>query len=633
MPQLPPHHVARPRLISTAADVPVLVVEAGAGYGKTTLAAELVEVWRAIAVEVTLHEGVSAASFAARLEAALRRAGLSDAAAAMADAGYDPPGAVDAAIDALAGESCVIVVDDVQHAERGAGVLIERMARRIILPLRMIVLGRRLPAGCERLRRAEFVALQPADLALRPEETLELCRSGFGLDVDDPSAAALHSVTGGWTAATVLAASRVRRTGEPLAAVVAAAAAGDGSSAVVAILDEAISSLDPADIRTLSQVARVFDLDRQAIDLLADEVGFLDRVMAAGIPFMAIGAERFSLPGPVRDFFTGQAGPDPAALRRLADRFVERSDLSAAVRLLIVSDDPEGAAALLGESSPALLDAIDLLEYESVVDRLGAQLLQRHPRILLHLARLQDSAALFDKRAETLDRLERTLDAQRDLPQLSAALSVERTVDRIRDGAFADVESSAAAFITDDTTDAVTRARALSALARAVCWRTTSSGARDAEAMRRSDAYFAQAETLYRSVGMHTAAAAMVPFRAMWVDYALGNAKAALERIDRGLAEVVGRPRKWAFLLSFRCEVLVELGRYQEAAAANEQSIEVGDRYRDDQIRAFGYWNRAIIASHLGDTERVLEQVRLVERHPGEWFPPISGDFLGGGGR
>ena len=148
-------------------------------------------------------------------------------------------------------------------------------------------------------------------------------------------------------------------------------------------------------------------------------------------------------------------------------------------------------------------------------------------------------------------------------------------------------------------------------------------------AIRRSDTYFAQAADLYRAAGMHTAAAAMVPYQAMWVDYALGNAKAALTRIDLGLEEVVARPRKWAYLLSFRCEVLVELGRYDEAAAANEQSIEVGERYGDDQLRAFGYWNRAIIASHLGDAERVLEQVRLVERHPGEWFGPVSGDFLG----
>ena len=161
---LPPHHLARRRLISAAEGVAVLVVEAGAGYGKTTLAAAIVEDRRAVEVEVTLHEGVAAESFTARLEAGLRRAGLSYAAAAMADAGYDPTGAVDAAIDALAGESCVIVIDDVQHADRGAAVLIERMARRVVLPLRLIILGRRLPPGCERLRRAEFAGLRSGRL-------------------------------------------------------------------------------------------------------------------------------------------------------------------------------------------------------------------------------------------------------------------------------------------------------------------------------------------------------------------------------------------------------------------------------------------------------------------------------------
>jgi DNA-binding SARP family transcriptional activator/tetratricopeptide (TPR) repeat protein len=630
MGQLPAHHVPRPRLATVVGDAQVLVVEAGAGFGKTTLATELAEAWRAVMVEVTLYEGgVSAALFATHLRAALGRAGFSDAAAAMADAGYDPHGAVDAALALLANEQCVIVVDDAQHAERDAAVLIERMTRRIAPPQRAIVLARHLPEGCERLRRAEFVQLRPADLELGVEETLTVCREGFGLDVTVADAEALLATTGGWTAATVLAAARARRTGESLISVTAAADSAHGRTAVEAILEEALVALSPDDVVALAQVARVFELDRAAIDLLGDEPGFLERVLSAGVPFVAVGADRWALPGPVRDYFSARAAPDPERLRRLAERYAARGELSAALQLLLSADDPQNAAELLAGASPLLLDAVDLLEYESVVDRLGAPLLDRHPRILLHLIRLYDSAALFDKRTAALDRLERIVGYAED-PRLRKAVELERSVDLIRTSQHEEAAIGAAQFLADDDgADAVTRARALSAMARAVCWRSDEQGRRDEAAMRRSDGYFTQAASLYRSVGLHTSAAAMVPYQAMWIDYALGNASAALERLDAGLAMTVGRPRKWAFLLAFRAETLIELGRYEEAEAACIQSLAVGERYGDEQLRAFAFWDQAIIASHLGDADRVLERLRRVERHPGEWFEPISGDFFG----
>jgi tetratricopeptide (TPR) repeat protein len=92
---------------------------------------------------------------------------------------------------------------------------------------------------------------------------------------------------------------------------------------------------------------------------------------------------------------------------------------------------------------------------------------------------------------------------------------------------------------------------------------------------------------------------------------------------------VADRPRRSAFLQSFRGEVLTELGRYEEAQDAAREVLDVGERLDDDELRAFAYWNRATIASHLGDAQSVLEHLRLVEQHPGEWLEPTSGDFLG----
>src|SRR6516164_3585847 len=89
MSRLPPHHVPRRRLTDTCLgeDALVVVVEAAAGYGKSVLAAELVDAWRAVPVEVLLEQGeVSAELFVARLHAAVARAGFADAARSMAAA-------------------------------------------------------------------------------------------------------------------------------------------------------------------------------------------------------------------------------------------------------------------------------------------------------------------------------------------------------------------------------------------------------------------------------------------------------------------------------------------------------------------------------------------------------------------
>jgi hypothetical protein len=115
--RLPPHHIRRPRVTAQCAEASVVVVEAGAGYGKTVLGAELAAMWRAVAVEALLHEGgVSAPLYAARLRAAVSDAGFREAAAAAAQAGEDPAGGVDGLPASLTAQRCAFIVDDAHHA-------------------------------------------------------------------------------------------------------------------------------------------------------------------------------------------------------------------------------------------------------------------------------------------------------------------------------------------------------------------------------------------------------------------------------------------------------------------------------------------------------------------------------------
>ena len=377
-----------------------MVVEAAAGYGKTVLGTELADMWRSVAIEVVLHEGgMPAQLFAARLRTAVAHAGFSEAAATMAEAGEDAMGAVDALLAALAAERCTFIVDDAHHAGRGAGLLIERLGEQLQPDQHLVVLARRLPEGTARLRRADCAQLTAADLALRPEETLALCRAGFGLDVGPAEVARLELSTGGWTAATALAAARAQRTGEDVSELPAVGDPDQPFSAVAAILHEALDTLPPPERHALAQVGRLPLLDAPTVDEAIRIDGYFARALAAGIPFTPGQDDWWDLPGPVRDYLATLRAPDPEVLRRAAGEYARRGHLGAALQLMLAFGDARSAAALLSEGSPATIEALDVREFQAVIDRLPATAIAEHPALLLYFALSCETAAMIDQRS------------------------------------------------------------------------------------------------------------------------------------------------------------------------------------------------------------------------------------------
>jgi len=53
--------------------------------------------------------------------------------------------------------------------------------------------------------------------------------------------------------------------------------------------------------------------------------------------------------------------------------------------------------------------------------------------------------------------------------------------------------------------------------------------------MRRAYELFSQAAATYRRVGLTTVAAGIAPYQAMWIQYALGNARSALATLEETL--------------------------------------------------------------------------------------------------
>ena len=622
MRRLPPYHVPRPRLTERCADHQVVVIEAAAGYGKSTLGAELVGQWRAVGIEVPLdHAGINAALLVARLHAAVARVGFSEAAATAA--GEDATAAADAMVSALAQEPCVFIIDDAHNASPDAGALIDHIATQLVGEQRLIVLARHLPKGAERLRRAENLHLSSSDLALTPDETLALCRSGFGLKLGPDQAKVLDRATAGWTAATALAAARAARTGEAVGAVAEAATSPDHpAGAVAAILEEAVATLGASSLPKLSQVARLPLLDAELVDLVSVEEGFFVRALEAGLPFTPAQGQWWDLPGPVRDHLATFSPLDTDAMRKAAKLYRQRGELGWALQLLLASGDTAEAATVLAGTPPEVAEAMDVLELEAVFDQLPDDVVDANPNVLLLVARGLRVATRWDRGQVLLQRAHEIAEGSRDVV-LGRAVSVELAAELLRELKPEQAEDRVRSVLKDAApSERLTRARANHILGQALCWKLDSAGRRDDSALAEAEECFSRASNLYQGLGMRSATSALVPYWAVSIEFARGQAADAMDRLEKGLNLVADLPRRWAYLMCFRAWVAAELGQDEVCRTSAQEVLRVAEQLDSDLFRAHGHWKLAILASYREDAQATLHHLRQVELHRGTWWAP-----------
>jgi LuxR family transcriptional regulator, maltose regulon positive regulatory protein len=604
-------------------------MEAAAGYGKSVLAAELVNGWGAVPVEALLEDGgVPARLLASRLRAAVARAGFVDAAESMAAAGDDPAGAVDAMLDALAGEACAFVIDDAHHALRDAGLLIERIAARLVPPQRLVVSARQLPSGTERLRRAGAVRIDAVELSLRPEETLELCRSGFGLEVSADDARFLDAATGGWTAAAVLAASRAKHTARPLRSVTGTGAGlGEPHSVVASILDELIAALGAGRV-ALALIAPLPLLDPDLLATVTGDEGFFERASALGLPLAPAGGGWWQLPGPVRDHLAALGSPDTAALARAAAYYERRGELGTALQMLLAAGEVEEAARLLATAEPRRADMLDALELVTVIGRIPDEVLDRHPWALFYAARASGIASLFGMRSKLLTHLAETVSEQDD-PALRRAIDVTIATDLTNtDRALDALPILRRVLDTATAGEQFTRARALFALGVATCFRRDPDGVLADATLREAAGHLDQATDLFLRMGFPENVSAVAVNRAIWTELGAGRPQAALEVLDTALSHAAGQPRRVGRLLVYRAQVLTELGLHEEAEATLEESLRVRRHVPDIYYQALVHWGRMTLASMRTDAAATLDQANQVEANRSDWWPVDGAEFL-----
>jgi ATP/maltotriose-dependent transcriptional regulator MalT/DNA-binding SARP family transcriptional activator len=379
-PVLPAAFLDRPELLRRLDEVAarrLTTVVAGAGFGKSTLLAALASRVRSAWYSLQ-PEDASLPTFLRGLMAALRLRlpDLPDELDTVLASSLGPDTDDLARADALAaalGEALelqlasdlVLVLDDVHELPAGGppARLVEGLARHAPVPFHLVLSSRvEPPFPIQRLRgRGQVLELDGALLALGPEETGELLAAVLGPDGRELSES-LHRMTGGWPAATCLAAESLRRQGPRERAASLAALRRPGGLLFAYLAEEVLAGEDPV-LREL--VRRVAPLRRftaelcRALDVEADP-GMLARLARRGLFLQPRTVDGwFVLNDLVREVVLASMPVEADELRALHRRaaawLAAGGHLEEALASVVACEDPPATAAFLVEHGPAML--------------------------------------------------------------------------------------------------------------------------------------------------------------------------------------------------------------------------------------------------------------------------------------
>ena len=620
------HRVVRDRLVRTLSASPFGLVEAGAGYGKSVLARQYArELGNAVAFVPIDARDDDAEILAGSLRRALAAAKLSDLVSAMKV--DDPIGGIDRLLDALVDTSSplLVVLDDAHHIScPEATALLLRFARGLPATHRLLITVRRLPPGLEPLRSlAGASCLDTDDLQFTKTETADLLSSYLGRHPSDRELNLLLEATGGWPTALVLAATSYAIGDEPLSG---NAALSNGGDPIASVLRLICGPLDINEVQGLIQLAHLPLVSPEVADLVSGESGILERFVAAGIPLARTASGWWEMPAPVSAYFRSQAPIAPAVAGRVATFYERNGEVLTGLRLLLTAGLPDEAARMLAAVSPDKIDDIGWADARDVVEELPENTIRTNLRVLLHLARVAETAHRADLRSAALERAVRVLeDADEPDRVLWREIDAERARDLVWDERTRleakEVATSVINTAAEDETCA--RARALDVLGRLASWFSADGPRPEAESL------LEESSRLSGRVGQNTWKAQALVALAMGFYFALCRYERALSTLDEVLAQLPARSRYRALVQSFRGDLLIELGRYAEAEASIHEMREIGNTCREEWALAYAGWTEAALASYTGDRARTVRAVTDADSHRDVWYDQASGvEFL-----
>ena len=370
-PEPPAHAVSRPRLLERlrdASSASLVVIQAPAGYGKTTLLTD----WAAkeprevawLTVEPGDDDGVALAGAVA---SALERSGpLPDDVfgALRGGEGALVPLAlprIGRALEARGGPF-VLVLDDVHHvtSARATDVL-QALIRHTPPGSQVVLCGRaRPPIPLARLRASgQLAELSIADVRMNEAESLEVLRAS-GVELNDTAGAALAERTEGWAAALYLS-GLILRDGEPAAG--HDAVRGDDDAIAGYFREEVTAGASAQDLEFLTRTSILEHLTPELCDAVLERNDSAERLRAlAQADLFVAPLDRRSGTFRVHQLFRehlrvrlrrGEPGAEPELHRRAAAWCAEVGDFDGAIRHGLDAGDREAAAALVWQLTPA----------------------------------------------------------------------------------------------------------------------------------------------------------------------------------------------------------------------------------------------------------------------------------------
>jgi DNA-binding SARP family transcriptional activator len=615
-------YVARDRLVERLRDSRVALVEAGAGYGKSVLASQYRQALGIAAVYVPLGPpDREPAVLVSSLRRALLVADLSDLLSATDVA--EPDEWVERLLDALAAyePGVLLVLDDAHHLSGAdTAALVLRLASSLPEQHRLLIAARTFARALEPiLDLPEAVRLNTNALAFTNAEAAELLALRLGYAPPEHDARALSEATRGWATALILAAAwlSMRDRDSPVPPV------SSDPDLIGPPLRAILQALAGDDRRALVQLAQLPFVSPELCDVVSGVDETFERFVAVGLPLARTDSGWWEMPGPVAEYLAAQGSLDAETASAAADVYRRHGELLAAVRVLIAASSHSEAAGVLAAVPVDTVEQLGVAIVRGLVDALPPQAVAAEPRVLLHLARVAETAHQAEIRAAALTRAS-ALVAAGD-PRLRREVDAELARDliwdeRTRPEARVMAEAVIAAAGEDEM---VARARALDVLGRLASWFSTSGPQPESERLLEEAAWLA------RRLGQRTwAAQALVPL-AMGFYCALCRFERALQVLEEALADLAFRNRYRALVLTFRADMLTEVGRFAEAAACLAETREIGRACREEWVLAYAAWSEAALASYQGDSDLTVRAVQDVQRHRDDWFEQASGvEFL-----
>ena len=624
---LPERHVRRARLVSQLLGAPVAVLEAGAGYGKSVLAAEYLAVAAIASVVVSLG---ARDDNAAVLAWSLRRSfsAVAPASHASPTAGADPGNQLDELLDQLAEITAplVVVLEDAHCLKSAeAAALVVRLARGLPGQHRLLVTARRLPASLEPAAAIGGARrLDSSALAFTQDEISELALNWIGPGFGRPDAKELLRVTDGWPAAIFAA----------MTMIASAAGAGGAGRCPLAASDLLLPLLGPV-FETLSEhdrawVARLSHLPWLSPELVDDVTGvsgMFDRLIGAGIPFIRTALRRWELPCQLRMALRARSEPEPGACSAAGQAYARAGDVLGTERVLLTGGLTEQAATVLADLSPGVAGALGWARLNDLVEALPPAAVARQPRVLLHLARAAETVWQPEARRSALARalsIAKDEHCQRD-GSLLREIIAEQARDLLEDSRTRCRAAALARSVLDhaDRDEVAARARALEVLGRLGCsWFSQAGPQAEAESL------LTEAVRLAGQVSQQTWVAQASLSLAMGLHYPACRYGSALAVLDQALAELEPNDLYLALLLTARSHLLGELGRDAEAGSGLEQARAVARALRVDWVTAMTWRCEALLASFAGDHDRTIRAVLRSEARGYEWCDRAYGAEL-----